>query len=539
MQADNEKAAASAGNKAPEPTSGVAKGGAGATGPGSAATAAAAGSGTDPRTASRGRDADNDNKSSGLIPGLIGGAIALAGAWVLSLLGLFGGGDTAELRAELNEVRNSIPQQVEAVDPATVIALDERVAQIEALEGERANAGPLPPEVAERIDRLEAALGEQQGTEPVDLSILENRLAALEAIGPSESGDNVEALEQRFAQIEETLGSGDTEARQALQSLQARLDELAQGQSTTLAETATTVAGTVAALATVRDSIDTLRSDVEALNDVVVTADETTGGRFNDIDANLGTITNRVETLRTQIANLERGGDERGQRLNEVAANLETATTRIDDVAGRVDDLSGRTDQIAANVEDNASQLEELSTIVEESRSDTTVARAIAASNLKSAIDRGTSFAPELEAYTSVAADPGEVEALREFAGRGVPTLAELMERFESASSDIIATQYAVGEDAGLTDRFGASLRSLVQVRPVGEAASGNEVDAIVTRMEDALETGDLQAVISEGEQLPPEALEEAQPFLEDVRARQTANQLIDSALSGAIRPAG
>ena len=563
IAASNERATADAANKAPEPTGGVAKGGAGASGPGKDAPkistrdtvsrdtrAAAGGSAAAASSASGpGRDADNDNKSSGLVPGLIGGALALAGAWVLSLLGLFGGGNDVEvLRAELDEVRGTIPAQVESVDPATVIALDERVAQIEALQGEPADAAILPPEVAERIDRLEAALAEGSGTG--DLSTLETRLAALEAVGPSDSGETVEALENRFAEIETTLGAGDTEARQALQGLQARLEELAQGQETriqelaanqetTLAETAATVAGTVAALATVRDSIDGLRSDVEALNEAVVTADEAATGRFGDIDANLGTVTNRIETLRTQIANLERGGEERGTRINEIAANLETATTRLDDVAGRVDDLSGRTGQIATRVESNASELEELNTIVEESRSDTTVARAIAASNLKSAIDRGTSFAPELEAYASVAAEPGEIEPLREFAGRGVPTLPELIERFDSASADIIATQYAVGEDAGAAAQLGASLRSLVQVRPVGEAASGNEIGAIVTRMDEALESGDLQAVISEGEQLPPEALEEAQPFLDDVRARQTANQLIDTALSRAIRPAG
>lgn len=544
VKESNKEAVSTASNKTPEPTSGVAKGGAGATGPGRDGKPGS----LDPsrpeasKSSTTRRDADNDNRSSGLIPGLIGGAVALAGAWLLSTLGLFGGGDDAEvaaLRTEIEQVRAAIPAEIEAVDPATVIALDERVAQIEAREGELADAGALPPEVVERIDRLEAALSEQQGAGSVDLSGLENRLAALEAIGPSESGDTVAALEERFAQIEGTLGAGDTEARQALEALQARLDELAEGQTTTLAETSTTVAGAVAAIATVRDSIDTLRADVEALNEAVVTADETASGRFADLDTNLGDVTNRIETLRTQIANLERGGEERGTRLNEVAANVETATNRLSDVSGRVDDLSGRTDQIAARLEDTSSQLEQLSTDFEESRSDVTVARAIAASNLKSAIDRGSSFAPELESYASVASNPSEIEPLREFAGRGVPTLAELTQRFEEASADIIATQYAVGEDASLGDQLGASLRSLVQVRPVGEAASGNEVSAIVTRMEEALESGDLQAVVSEGEQLPPEALEEAQPFLDDVRARMTANQLIDNALSRAIRPAG
>ena len=542
VKKDNEKAVADARSKSGETTTGVAKGGSGATGPGKDAPKV-----TDRPTSERlrdggsGRKGDNDNKTSGLIPGLIGGAVALVGAWILSSLGLFGGDDIDVVRAELDEVRGAIPAAEAVVDPATVAALDERVAQIEAVETQQAEA-VLPPEVAERIDRLEAALAEQANAEPgaaVDLSAVENRLAALEAIGPSESGDNVEALEQRFAEIEQTLGTGDTEARQALQSLQARLDELASGQEATLAETATTVAGAVAAIATVRDSIDTLRSDVEALNQAVVTGDEAATGRFTDIDANLGTITNRIETLRTQIANLERGGERRGEQLSGVAANLETATTRLDDVAGRVDDLSGRTDEIASRVDTNASQLADLSATVEESRSDTTVARAIAASNLKSAIDRGTSFAPELESYAAVAAEPGEIEPLREFAGRGVPTLPELLERFDTASADIIATQYAVGEDAGVADQLGASLRSLVQVRPVGEAASGNEVGAIVTRMEDALESGDLQAVLSEGEQLPPDALAEAEPFLADVRARLTANELIDTALSRAIRPAG
>ena len=430
------------------------------------------------------------------------------------------------------------------VDAALLTAIDERLARLESAEGERLDAGGLTPEIQARLESIEAAVGTGEGNEA--LGALEERLNALES-GTATSG-SFEAAEARIAEIEGALGAGDGEAREALASLQSRLDAIAaeQGEAvnaqgarlealgTEVATVGTGVAGAVAAIATVRDQIDALRDQTAGIEQAL----GETGGRIDETGANVQTLTGdlatlreRVETVRTSVATLER-------RSGETRDTLGTAVTRLDDVAGRLDDLSGRTDQIAERIDDNDDALEELSAVVEESRSDTTIARALAASNLKTAIDRGTSFAQELESYASVASDPAEIEPLREFAGRGVPTVPELLDRFPDAANAIMRTEIEVAEDAGPLDQLLGSARGLVAVRPIGEG-EGNDTGAIVARMEEALKETDLERVLAEAEQLDADAKEAAQPFLDDVAAREKADSLIDGALANAIRPQG
>ena len=514
------------------------------------------------------RAADNDNRGlSPWIAGLLGGLVVLIGAWLLDFLDFEtrdGGDDVATLRTEFAELRAAsdgaltpetldervaaaVEEQLAAAgggDAATVTALDERLAQLEAAEGQRQDAGGLTPEIEARIASIESAVGAGEGGEA--LAAFEQRLAALEGGTSGASSEAVTAAETRLAEIEEALGAGDGEAREALAALEQRLTQidervasLGTDQTSRLdtigsevATVGTSVAGTVAAIATVRDQIDAVRGTVaetqESVNAVGDRVDQT-NERVASVSSDVSAIQERVETIRTTVSTLERRG-------GETSETLQTATTRLDDVAGRLDDLSGRTDEIATRLDGSERQLGELATVVEESRSDTTIARALAASNLKTAIDRGTSFAQELESYTAVASDPGEVEALREFAGRGVPTLAELTDRFPDTANAVLRADSDVPEDAGPLQQLLGSAKDVVSVRPIG-GEEGEGTRAVVARMQEALGEADLERLLAEAEALEPDPKAAAEPFLEDVRARHTANTLIDRALAGAIRP--
>src|SRR5690606_8878743 len=61
---------------------------------------------------------------------------------------------------------------------------------------------------------------------------------------------------------------------------------------------------------------------------------------------------------------------------------------------------------------------------------DLDMARAIASSGLKTAIDRGGPFAAELEAFASVAPEDPAIAELRDLAATGVPTRARLVAAF-------------------------------------------------------------------------------------------------------------
>lgn len=406
----------------------------------------------------------------------------------------------------LAEAVASAPEGGSAIDEAVITSLDERLARIEAAEGERLDAGGMTPEIEARIAQLEGSFSDASGSEALDS--LRQQLEDLSGAQNS-SGAQIAAL---LSQIEQS-STASTQVDNLVAEVNGRLDEIASGSGE------------------VRTSIASLDERVNAVS-----------GEIRD---EIGAVGSSVEELRNGLANVRSEIDGVRASVEGVSGNVDgvaeevtTAATRIEDISGRVEDLSGRADEIASRVDANASQLTELSSVVEESRSDTTIARALAATNLKTAIDRGSSFAAELENYTAVASDPGEVDQLREFAGRGVPTVAELLDRFPGVANDVVATSIDVAPDAGVMDRLLGSARSVVSVRPVGEQG-GDDTGSIVARMEEALKQGDLDRVLGEAESLDEEARQAAEPFLENVRARQTANGLIDSALAQAMRPAG
>src|SRR5690606_22498128 len=123
------------------------------------------------------------------------------------------------------------------------------------------------------------------------------------------------------------------------------------------------------------------------------------------------------------------------------------------------------------------------------------MARIVAASALKSAVESGSSFTDELETYAAIATDDPSIEALRPFAAEGIPTRAALSaEASQAAKQMLVATRPATQD--GVVDRLMASARSLITVRPVGNV-EGDDPASIVARMETAVTDGDYQRALS------------------------------------------
>ncbi|PRD44460.1 hypothetical protein C5748_07775 [Phyllobacterium phragmitis] len=191
----------------------------------------------------------------------------------------------------------------------------------------------------------------------------------------------------------------------------------------------------------------------------------------------------------------------------------------------------------SSSIAEVQSKLAALENRVAESSRQPAIAAAIAATALKSAIDRGGSFAAELDAYASVAPQSADIEALRKFAGTGVPTVADLNSRFGQVADRIVATESDVDPNAGFVDQLMASARSLVKVRPVGEV-SGEGVGAITARIETALAAGDLDRAITEWETLPDDAKAVSADFADEMKARRDTDALVARTLAAALKPA-
>jgi len=250
--------------------------------------------------------------------------------------------------------------------------------------------------------------------------------------------------------------------------------------------------------------------------------------RLNQSGAADGELAQRLESAERELAGLRETVQSAGTESREAATEasneaVSAVTARIDEIAGQVEALSGR--------------LEELSTEVARQDEGPKVALVVAASALKSAVDRGQSFASELETYSSIASNASELDSLRPYAENGIPTLASLSEEASDFASKIAAAENAVPESAGLVERFTSSVKSVVTVRPVGEV-QGEQPSAIAARVEAAVQRGDLPVALREFETLPENMKNLGADFAAKLRARQAANEVLDKALSSALKPA-
>ena len=311
---------------------------------------------------------------------------------------------------------------------------------------------------------------------------------------------------------------------------------------------------------------DIVTADVEALKQSIASLEQSAGGAAGDVSAALegrvsaleGAVSNagsgsedRLAALESKVESLaSQGGDGQAAATSDAALKelsdrvaaleklLSDQQSSLQDVESSVTSLGQKIagdeqsqDQTIKAIDDRLAAIEKT---LDAPRQDIQVARALAATSLKAAIDRGGPFMAELEAFASVDGDSPAIAQLRTLAAAGVPSRATLLSRFPSVANAMIAAGETGSESGGLFDHLLSSVTSLVQVRPVGEVA-GDGVEAIVARMETRLKNGDLQGVLNEWNTLPQAAKDASQGYVKDLQARIEAKKLISGSLTAAL----
>ena len=193
--------------------------------------------------------------------------------------------------------------------------------------------------------------------------------------------------------------------------------------------------------------------------------------------------------------------------------------------------------EIASNrqaLDQSATRLTEAERKLEEPRNDVEMARAIALAGLKTAINRGGPFLSELDALKSVSPEDPTVSALTPLASNGVPSRSDLTRQFDQVAEDILAAVNQPEQGEGWTDRLLASARSLVKVRPVGNV-EGETPEAIVARVENKLQNGDLKGAALEWETLPEAGKQASAGFATTLKNRIEAEERVAAALSQTV----
>lgn len=264
--------------------------------------------------------------------------------------------------------------------------------------------------------------------------------------------------------------------------------------------------------------------------------------------------TAELDALKAEVANLAarpaaEGTDpalaERVSALEQSVANATSAPTADaaavealkTQLAGAEQAIQSLRAEIASNkqaLEQSTTRLDEAERKLEEPRSDVEMARAIALSGLKTAIDRGGPFLSELDALKSVSPEDPAVAALTPLASNGVPSRSDLVRDFNQVADDILSAINQPEAGEGWTDRLLASARSLVKVRPVGNV-EGETPEAIVARVENKLQNGDLKGAALEWETLPEAGKQASSDFATKLKNRIEAEERVSSALSQTV----
>jgi hypothetical protein len=248
-----------------------------------------------------------------------------------------------------------------------------------------------------------------------------------------------------------------------------------------------------------------------------------------ELAAQITTLSAAVEQLKTTVSG---AGSEAVAELQSKLTALESTVTQLP-AGGAAGDPTA-----SAAFQALAAKVAALEAAPAASGDAKSVATAIAASGLKAAIDRGGSFMNELETYASVVPASADVEALRGLAAKGVPSQQDLLAGFGDAASAMIAAATVPDPNIGILQRLTESAKGLVKARRVGDI-EGDEPDAVVARMEVALQRGDLAGMLTLSEKLPEASKVAGKPYLDSVTARRDTDTLVTRALGAALTQAG
>ncbi|AUX78102.1 COG4223 family protein [Sinorhizobium fredii] len=217
-----------------------------------------------------------------------------------------------------------------------------------------------------------------------------------------------------------------------------------------------------------------------------------------------------VTALQAEVANLTK---EIAALKTDLADARQSADTAKAELAGRIDQAEQKLNEPVNDIE---------------------MAKAVAVTALKTAIDRGGPFLAELDALRSIAPEDAAVKALAEDAKTGVATRTDLREAFPATATAMLDALHQPDPNEGIFARLISSAMSGIRVRPVG-SVEGDTPEAMIARIEDKLNNGDLKGASLEWEGLPDAAKAAGQNFKEKLDRRLRVETAIGAAVAATM----
>lgn len=321
-------------------------------------------------------------------------------------------------------------------------------------------------------------------------------------------------------------------------------------------------------IAALRDRLANTETDIAALQRAISTQTAGAPADTSALESDINALRQRIAALETrpaqstETAPVAAGGADpesvtalgdavatQAQQLAAVTARtatLEAALGNADtltDLEQRIDTLEERSAD-ASTVLTLAARITQVEATAESLVSEQTgsVGFLLAVSQLQSALASGAPYALELETVSAFAARLEtvniETAGLNAAKERGLPTRRALRRQFDELAPAVIRAALLPEESASWLQRTLDRLLAVVSIRRLdddGSAATG----AVITRMERALDDGNLAAAVAAAETLSGLPAQTLAPWLDTARQRVTAEQSLSTLTTQAIAQMG
>jgi len=244
-------------------------------------------------------------------------------------------------------------------------------------------------------------------------------------------------------------------------------------------------------------------------------------------------------------AQAEQTGQQLATEVKDLRADIDAARGEIPALAARVAKLeTAPTKTNDADLSAVSARLDKVEAALAAPKSETRVAPekpaaadnaapvAIIAGVIADKLAAGAPLGTAIAALQRLGVDPAQLQALQGVAD-GAPTASALAASFNAIAPRVLAA--VSPEDKGsVLERLLAHIRGLVQVRDLGET-TGDDPEAIVSRVEAACRRGDIAGALAAFDKLPAPAREAAGDWPAKARARQAADAALQSIREAAI----
>jgi hypothetical protein len=227
------------------------------------------------------------------------------------------------------------------------------------------------------------------------------------------------------------------------------------------------------------------------------------------LEGQIGEAGQSIEANQQQTSALGQSIDALSSTSEKLASDLQSLATRLDDTDGKLDHIGGEYQRGAAMV--------------------------VAIGDVDRAISKAEPFDQALQSLKVLVKDDaamGETVAVLEpMAAGGVPTLGLLKSSFSETSSRALL---AAGGDTSLTDKVSNNLFGIINMRPAGGDAEGEDIRAVLSRAQARLSSDDLNGAITELSSLDGDAAAAVGSWIEMAEGRLAAEAAVQDLRSHA-----